>query len=108
MDSASRDPSEHPSEEILKRFATGTASREESRAVVAHLVKGCSPCASKLRKLIEPAAVTGASYEKTLDSFDQDLVAGLESSVDPLETVREVLKRVPRQRLLEERKPEKE
>jgi hypothetical protein len=32
---------DHPSEETLKRFAAGTATREENRAVVSHLVKGC-------------------------------------------------------------------
>ncbi|PYQ55139.1 MAG: hypothetical protein DMF53_28510 [Acidobacteria bacterium] len=86
---------DHPSEETLKRFATGTASREESRAVVAHLLKGCSACARKLRELMEPEAVSRTSYEAPLDSFDQGLIERLESSVTPLQTLRTVLGRPP-------------
>jgi anti-sigma factor ChrR (cupin superfamily) len=79
---------DHPSEETLKRFAAGTASREESRAVVAHLLKGCSACARKLRQLMEPDAVSRTSYEESLDRFDQGLIESLESSIDPLQTLR--------------------
>jgi len=75
--------SEHPSEETLKRFVTGVASSEESRAVVTHLLKGCAPCATKIRRLMEPESVAGGSYEKALDRFDQELVATLESALDP-------------------------
>jgi hypothetical protein len=77
---------DHPSEETLKRFVAGTASREESRAVVAHLLKGCSGCARKLRELMEPEAVSRASYEAALNRFDQGLIESLESSIDPLQT----------------------
>jgi len=42
---------DHPSDEILKRFATGKASREERGAVVAHLLHGCPQCARRLRAL---------------------------------------------------------
>jgi hypothetical protein len=46
----------HPiSDRSLYRFASGTASREEGRAVVSHLLQGCAPCAQKL------GAVTGFS-----------------------------------------------
>jgi hypothetical protein len=48
---------DHPSEDILRSFALGTASREESRAIVAHLVKGCPACARKIRELMEPKTV---------------------------------------------------
>lgn len=84
---------DHPSEETLKRFATGTASREESRAVVAHLLKGCSACARKLRELMEPEAVSRTSYETPLDRFDQGLIESLESSINPLQTLRTALGR---------------
>lgn len=86
---------DHPSEETLKRFVAGTASREESRAVVAHLLKGCSACARKLRELMEPEAVSRASYEAALDRFDQELIERLESSVDPLQTLRATLRALP-------------
>lgn len=58
---------EHPPEETLKRFVAGTASREESRAVVAHLVKGCRTCASALRSLMKPAETPVKTYEAILD-----------------------------------------
>lgn len=86
---------DHPSEETLKRFVAGTASREENRAVVAHLVKGCSACAKKLRDLMEPEAVPRGSYEAALDRFDQGLIENLESSISPLQTLRTVLRDLP-------------
>lgn len=82
---------DHPSEETLKRFAAGTGSREENRAVVAHLVKGCSACARKLRDLMEPDPVPRSSYEPALDRFDQELIESLESSISPAQTLRTVL-----------------
>ena len=83
---------DHPSEEILKRFTAGTASGDESRAVVAHLIRGCALCAARLRLLIEPPRVAVASYEAALDRFDQEVVGGLKSSVSPARLLRELLK----------------
>ena len=79
---------DHPSDETLKRFAAGTASREENRAVVVHLVKGCSACARKLRELMEPEAVSRASYEAALDRFDKGVIESLERSITPRQTLR--------------------
>jgi anti-sigma factor RsiW len=81
---------DHPSEGILRSFASGTASRDDSRAVVAHLVKGCPACARKIRELMEPKAVPRSAYEDPLDRFDQGLIEGLESSISPLQTLRGV------------------
>jgi hypothetical protein len=40
---------EHPiSDASLERFARGTAPRDEGRAVLAHLLRGCSLCSRKL------------------------------------------------------------
>jgi hypothetical protein len=64
---------EHPSEETLKRFVAGTASREESRAVVAHLVKGCRSCAAVLRSLMKPAEAPEKTYGDVLDRFGERL-----------------------------------
>ncbi len=86
---------DHPSEETLKRFVAGTAPREESRAVVAHLLKGCSACAGKLRQLMEPDAVSRTSYEAALDHFDEGLIESLESSISPLQALRAVMGRPP-------------
>ena len=82
---------DHPSEETLKRFVAGTAPREESRAVVAHLLKGCSACAGKIRGLMEPETVSRTSYETALDRFDQGLIESLESSISPLQTLRAMM-----------------
>jgi len=83
---------DHPSEDILQRFVSGTASREESRIVVKHLVKGCPACARKIRDLMEPKAVPGSSYEDSLNRFDQGLIEALESSISPMQTLRTVLR----------------
>ncbi|HTG33989.1 MAG TPA: hypothetical protein VLB76_13750 [Thermoanaerobaculia bacterium] len=83
---------EHPSEDILLRFASGTASREEGRIVVAHLVKGCPACARKIRELMEPKTVPRSAYEDPLARFDQGLIEALESSISPMQTLRTVLR----------------
>lgn len=64
---------EHPPEETLKRFVAGTASREESRAVVAHLVKGCRFCAAALRLLMKPAETPVKTYESILERSGERL-----------------------------------
>lgn len=86
---------EHPSEETLNRFAAGAGSREENRAVVAHLVKGCPLCARKLRALMEPASVPRASYEPALEQFDQSFIDHLEGSIRPIQTLHLVLHGAP-------------
>ncbi|HEV7508542.1 MAG TPA: hypothetical protein VGS07_26915 [Thermoanaerobaculia bacterium] len=82
---------EHPWEETLKRFVTGTAVREERLAIVAHLLKGCPACARKIRLLMLPDPVCQQSYDSALNRFDQGLVEGLESSISPVQTLRTVL-----------------
>lgn len=82
---------DHPSEETLKRFATGTASREENRDVVAHLVKGCSACTRKLRALMEPDSVARGAYDTALDRFDRGVIENLERSITPRQTLRTVV-----------------
>ena len=86
---------DHPSEETLKRFAAGTASREESRNVVAHLLKGCVPCATRLKALMEPRSVDGTSHDAALDCFDQRMVEALETSISPVQTLRTILRGFP-------------
>jgi hypothetical protein len=84
---------DHPSEETLKRFVTGKALREENRAVVAHLLKGCAPCAAKLKSLMEPESVAGPSYDPSLERFDAGLLEALDASISPVQTLRTVLGR---------------
>lgn len=46
---------EHPiTEESLKRFANGAATRQENRSIVAHLLKGCARCAEQIRDNVRP------------------------------------------------------
>jgi hypothetical protein len=82
---------DHPSLETLKRFATGTGSREENRAVIAHLIQGCTACSDTLRALMEPEPVVGATYDEPLDRFAPGFLQDLERSIsllDPLEMLR--------------------
>ena len=60
---------DHPSQETLKRFACGSASRDERLAVVAHLVKGCADCAGKLKSWMEPKPSAGRAYDDALERF---------------------------------------
>jgi len=69
---------DHPSEETLKRFAAGMATREEGKAVVAHLLKGCAECARKLRSFI-----------------DYELLETMKMSFDPQENLRNLLRGGP-------------
>ena len=85
---------DHPSEETLKRFVAGTASRDESRSVVAHLLKGCAPCARKIRALMQPPAVRREGYDPALERFDQGLVETLETSISPMQALRTALSRL--------------
>ncbi|HEX4963521.1 MAG TPA: hypothetical protein VF173_22015 [Thermoanaerobaculia bacterium] len=81
----------HPSEETLKRFVAGTASRAESRTIVAHLLKGCLSCTGQVRAFMEPAQVQRDDYDSALNRFDRGLVDALESSISPVQTLRTVL-----------------
>jgi hypothetical protein len=88
---------DHPSDEIFERFATGKASREESKAVVAHLIKGCGSCAARLRARMEPEPVGGHGYDDALSRFDRDCVAALETSVSPRQALQAVFVRAVRE-----------
>lgn len=76
---------DHPSQPTLQRFAAGTASRQESQAVVAHLLKGCAACGREIKSLMHPAY---ASYDDALDRFDRNLVETLETSIASARIVR--------------------
>lgn len=51
--------------DILKRFATGTASRRECREVVRHLLARCGTCAGRLRSVVQPPIEEGV-YDDAL------------------------------------------
>ena len=58
------------SESSLKRFASGTASREEGKTILAHLLRGCSTCSGKLQELMGPLEQS-PGYNEVLDRFEQ-------------------------------------
>jgi len=58
---------EHPSSETLQRYIAGTASREESRDVIRHMLRQCAQCRTKLGALITEAK---ESDLKDAQSFD--------------------------------------
>jgi hypothetical protein len=60
---------EHPiSESSLNRFASGTATREEGKKILAHLLRGCSVCSRKLQALLGPAEPAPV-YQNALGGF---------------------------------------
>jgi len=52
-------------DEVLHRFATGTASRRECREVVRHLLARCGTCAGRLRSVVQPPIEEGV-YDDAL------------------------------------------
>lgn len=86
---------DHPSEETLKRFASGEAMPEEKRAVVAHLLKGCAVCSEKLKSFLGPEPDPRQAYQAVLDRFDRRFLDALEASMNPREALAEPPRRSP-------------
>ncbi len=66
------------SPEMLDRFAAGSATRGERRAVVRHLLKGCPSCSRHLGRFIpiEPVQEPEDAYDQAFDrSVDRALEA---------------------------------
>lgn len=83
---------EHPiSRESLERFAAGSATRGEGRAIAVHLLKGCGTCAAVLRGLDRGRAPRGA-YDRALDRFERDLRSEVAAPSGMLTVLRAVLK----------------
>jgi len=74
---------EHPSDDFLRRFVAGTASRDEGRQITAHLLRGCRACADRVQVLLLPGVPMGAydAVFKHLESSPR-LGAGTPTSVD--------------------------
>lgn len=65
---------DHPiDEESLARFLAGTASREENRRVVAHLLKGCALCARRVRELLNQPEPDEHGYDAAFDRFERSV-----------------------------------
>lgn len=69
---------DHPSDETLARFATAKAAREEARAVVAHLIKGCASCGGRLKVLMESEAGGIRTCDQAMNRLVQGSVAALD------------------------------
>ena len=83
---------EHPiSRESLERFAGGSATRDEGRAIAIHLLKGCGTCAATLRSLGRNRAPMDA-YDRALDRFERDLRSEVAAPSGMLTVIRAVLK----------------
>lgn len=54
-----------PEHDVLDRFVAGSASRQECREVVRHLLSGCGACAALLRKEFRPL-VQERDYDEVL------------------------------------------
>jgi len=61
---------DHPPIDVLSRFVWRTASREENRRVVRHLLTLCPECAAAVRS-IRPEPVDPAEYDAALDRFEE-------------------------------------
>lgn len=81
---------QHPTRDLLERFAAGTASREENRSIVAHLLKGCPACA-RILKEIDHVETPVCAYDKVLDRFERDLRAEALAPSGRMTVLREVL-----------------
>ena len=77
---------QHPSDETLKLFAESRTPREDARAVVAHLLKGCPACAAKIKAFLQPEPVAAGAHEALLKRFENGLgsrLAGKLKEVKP-------------------------
>jgi hypothetical protein len=82
---------DHPvSDATLGHVMAGTASREELRTVVAHLLHGCPDCAGRLRALLAPPQPDGA-YDRALGRFEAGLRAALEAPAGPVSVLWSVI-----------------
>lgn len=85
---------EHPiSRDSLERFAAGAATREESKRITLHLLKGCPSCAGMLRDL-DRCRTPMEAYDRALDRFERALRADVEAPSGMLTVVRAVLSKV--------------
>jgi hypothetical protein len=63
----------HPvSDHSLQRFAAGTATRAESRAIVLHMLRGCASCAATLNAALYPEVPSGA-YDAVFERLSSRL-----------------------------------
>lgn len=63
----------HPvSDRSVQRFVSGTSSRAERQAIVAHLLHGCTACAAAVNANLRPEIPDGA-YDAMFDRLSDEL-----------------------------------
>jgi hypothetical protein len=84
----------HPiSRTSLERLACGTASAQENRAIVTHLLRGCGTCAGTLRELDRGKPAPVDAYEQALDGFERELRGSVTAPSGTLTVMRAVISR---------------
>jgi hypothetical protein len=83
---------DHPiSRACLERFASGRSSAQENRAIVTHLLRGCSTCAGTLRELNRGKPAPVDAYERALDRFESELRGSVTAPSGTLTVLRAVV-----------------
>jgi tetratricopeptide (TPR) repeat protein len=64
----------HPSTAELLRFASGMASRRESRSIVAHLLSGCLSCSVTIESFMRPKGEGSDLYHVTFQRLEKQTI----------------------------------
>ena len=82
----------HPiSRATLESFAAGSASPQENRVIVSHLLGGCATCAATLRDLNRGKPASAGAYEGSLDRFERELRGAVTAPSGTLTVLRAVV-----------------
>ena len=85
---------DHPiSRASLERFAVGSATAQENRAIVCHLLKGCPTCSGTLRVLDRGRPASVDAYERALDRFESEVRSEVTAPSGTLTVLRAVVNR---------------
>jgi tetratricopeptide (TPR) repeat protein len=90
---------DHPtSREVIERFAAGTASPDERRRFIRHLLQGCQQCTANLREVLRGGERTApAAYHAAIDKALHRVLAETEGHRSPAPAVNLLLAELDRQ-----------
>lgn len=84
LTASERGPEGHPSREILHRIAQGTASADEVRDAVRHLLQGCMSCSKEIEQARRTEKLAPASYDDAIQRLRRKIAeGGLEALREP-------------------------